>query len=415
MILSTHVKVNACCIPLVRRKFYRGLGYVIPEVKCSTRMHTPKGTLVDIRLEHLPPYNRGLVLYRCDYCGEVKETLFLNLYRKDPSLQRATYCGTCSMTALRCAPFGRNAYRMYKACAKERSLDFELSFSEFLPLITKPCHYCGGASEYLAPQRQEPNGIDRVDNSIGYKLENCVSCCKICNRMKLKEGLQEFLTLVGLIRNLKGRASFSSIGATQLDPAVVWPIFIEELVEVSPAGAHSKRYKALGYKIPTKIGASGKPVMDKKGRFKVRPEHISAGSAAKVYTACIRCGGLKYSTVSGAYKYPHCPACKGQHKRYKKSKFIRARGHAKYKGIPFKLNKHQWLWLVEQDCYYCGRSYKDIHIGVDRVDSSQGYAEGNVVPCCTFCNLAKNTLPLEEFLLHIDRIYTNQKRKRKYG
>lgn len=36
------------------------------------------------------------------------------------------------------------------------------------------------------------NGIDRVDNSLGYILSNVVSCCKICNYMKKDLSEQEF-------------------------------------------------------------------------------------------------------------------------------------------------------------------------------------------------------------------------------
>jgi hypothetical protein len=43
---------------------------------------------------------------------------------------------------------------------------------------------CGGYYLY--------NGIDRVDNTLGYSKENCVSCCKICNYMKQVLTLEEF-------------------------------------------------------------------------------------------------------------------------------------------------------------------------------------------------------------------------------
>ena len=42
--------------------------------------------------------------------------------------------------------------------------------------------------------------------------------------------------------------------------------------------------------------------------------------------------------------------------------------------------------------------------GMDRIDSSLGYIEGNVVPCCAQCNIAKNTLLLDEFLAMLFRI-----------
>ena len=37
------------------------------------------------------------------------------------------------------------------------------------------------------------NGIDRLDNSKGYEKENTVTCCGICNKMKLTLTLKEFI------------------------------------------------------------------------------------------------------------------------------------------------------------------------------------------------------------------------------
>ena len=56
--------------------------------------------------------------------------------------------------------------------------DFQLNFDEFQELVTKPCHYCNLIKE------DEANGIDRVNNDIGYTKENCVPACWKCNRMK---------------------------------------------------------------------------------------------------------------------------------------------------------------------------------------------------------------------------------------
>jgi 5-methylcytosine-specific restriction endonuclease McrA len=36
------------------------------------------------------------------------------------------------------------------------------------------------------------SGIDRIDNTLGYNIENCVSCCKDCNRAKSDKTLNEF-------------------------------------------------------------------------------------------------------------------------------------------------------------------------------------------------------------------------------
>lgn len=46
-----------------------------------------------------------------------------------------------------------------------------------------------------------------------------------------------------------------------------------------------------------------------------------------------------------------------------------------------------------------------IYSGIDRVDNSIGYTEGNVVPCCITCNKAKSKQTSEEFLKWVQRVY----------
>ena len=44
----------------------------------------------------------------------------------------------------------------------------------------------------------------------------------------------------------------------------------------------------------------------------------------------------------------------------------------------------------------------------DRVDSSLGYTVSNCVPCCKYCNQAKNDRSVSEFLAHARRIVEYQ-------
>jgi hypothetical protein len=54
--------------------------------------------------------------------------------------------------------------------------DFQLNFQEFEKLVKSPCYYCKEISQI--------NGIDRVNNDLGYTADNCVTACWTCNRMK---------------------------------------------------------------------------------------------------------------------------------------------------------------------------------------------------------------------------------------
>lgn len=67
-------------------------------------------------------------------------------------------------------------YKMAKGAASYRKIEWTLSESKFHELSKAPCHYCGQAKETTTMA-----GIDRVDSSLGYTLENSVSCCRRCN------------------------------------------------------------------------------------------------------------------------------------------------------------------------------------------------------------------------------------------
>jgi hypothetical protein len=73
------------------------------------------------------------------------------------------------------------------AYSRTKEIDFRLSLSEFISLIKQPCYYCTTETD------NDFMGIDRVDNNGDYSLENCVTCCTTCNRMKYSYSVQEFV------------------------------------------------------------------------------------------------------------------------------------------------------------------------------------------------------------------------------
>jgi len=70
-------------------------------------------------------------------------------------------------------------YKEYITNAIKREYSMELQFNDFEKLVKQPCYYCDYSKE------NEVNGIDRVNNTKGYSKENCVTCCEICNKIKL--------------------------------------------------------------------------------------------------------------------------------------------------------------------------------------------------------------------------------------
>ena len=66
----------------------------------------------------------------------------------------------------------------YRSSAKKRGYEWSLSHDQAEYLFLDNCKYCGISGKY------EHNGIDRIENEIGYTFSNCVSCCAICNYSK---------------------------------------------------------------------------------------------------------------------------------------------------------------------------------------------------------------------------------------
>lgn len=50
-----------------------------------------------------------------------------------------------------------------------------MTLEDFSGLLQQPCHYCGESDSF---------GVDRINSRIGYNIENSVSCCSFCNKIK---------------------------------------------------------------------------------------------------------------------------------------------------------------------------------------------------------------------------------------
>jgi hypothetical protein len=90
----------------------------------------------------------------------------------------------------------RGEYRHYKDGANQRGISFSLSFDEFTSMLKEDCFYCGSEPSRLLRSLHEiviVNGIDRVDNDLGYVIGNCAPCCTVCNMMKHGHSMDKFI------------------------------------------------------------------------------------------------------------------------------------------------------------------------------------------------------------------------------
>jgi hypothetical protein len=107
---------------------------------------------------------------------------------------------------------------------------------------------------------------------------------------------------------------------------------------------------------------------------------------------------------------------------------------AKSRNHNFELTKEQFLFLISENCHYCGsepkpynkyclkngvpiklihrqKSYEEMISrswikanGIDRKNNEIGYTIENSVTCCIICNHAKHTMPYDEFIVYLDRL-----------
>jgi len=101
----------------------------------------------------------------------------------------------------------------YKAMAKHRNINWNLTIEECVKLLKSDCTYCGSKpknnynvisknrikkdKKYNNILKKENydikyNGIDRKNNLKGYTIENSTTCCSICNTAKLNMSLEDF-------------------------------------------------------------------------------------------------------------------------------------------------------------------------------------------------------------------------------
>jgi hypothetical protein len=107
----------------------------------------------------------------------------------------------------------RYVFRRIKWDAKKAGRSFNLDFDWFVKQVHLPCHYCNRTDiNSVTVSSKIPgevllanfryNGLDRVDNAIGYEESNCVPCCVVCNRAKNSMPYNEFMDYIrGLVNH----------------------------------------------------------------------------------------------------------------------------------------------------------------------------------------------------------------------
>ena len=164
---------------------------------------------------------------KCIHCSKTYETY------KTSKGNISKICHSCRETQQKAEAKRPPRIRNYQAEAKrnldnnwktflsksveKREKECNLTKEQYIDLIQKPCIYCNYYCE------DEINGIDRLDNTKGYILENCIPCCKHCNRMK------HILHPVFFIGKAKLITQFQETNLEDKEFYGIWKIYIHKV------------------------------------------------------------------------------------------------------------------------------------------------------------------------------------------
>lgn len=145
------------------------------------------------------------------------------------------------------------------------------------------------------------------------------------------------------------------------------------------------------------LGRSSDSVKEKRSRYKLPRLAI-----------CKTCG----TTFKRINQHNQCEECtpdqRGYAKDYRNSmngRWQMYKNNAHKRDIPFNLTIEQLAEFWQQPCGYCGSEIETV--GIDRIDSSKGYEEGNLISCCGRCNEMKMDATTEAWVAHMKKILTN--------
>lgn len=93
----------------------------------------------------------------------------------------------------------KSIYASYRSNAISRKHVFNIDFNYFKKLLISNCFYCNiepSNTYFKSYYNVKYNGIDRINNKIGYIESNIVPCCKMCNISKNNYDMENFLNWI---------------------------------------------------------------------------------------------------------------------------------------------------------------------------------------------------------------------------
>lgn len=103
----------------------------------------------------------------------------------------------------------------YKIRAKKKNLEYNLTDDEVKNLFAQKCFYCDREPSNQRKLRNRTgfvykySGLDKIDPSKGYTIDNVVPCCIQCNQAKMDQSQEEFFDLCKKVNDKKESMSFN--------------------------------------------------------------------------------------------------------------------------------------------------------------------------------------------------------------
>lgn len=138
------------------------------------------------------------VLHLCFTCRKehLRSEMRIDKARKDSHIHQCQPCSASHSKNFRKENLLQCTLLDYKNNARKRNREFTLTEEQTVELLKSDCHYCGQTPDPL-------NGIDRMENEIGYTLDNCITACLDCNYRKGQMSYDDFNTWLDKILKFK--------------------------------------------------------------------------------------------------------------------------------------------------------------------------------------------------------------------
>ena len=120
-------------------------------------------------------YTDDNVVACCSTCNYIKRCLSQDIFLKH--IKNIVYYFDDEKDKIEYIDFGYGSaiFSDYKRRANKKELSFCINSYDFDFIKSDKCYLCGFTGT---------TGIDRINNDLGYSIDNCASCCAACNYMK---------------------------------------------------------------------------------------------------------------------------------------------------------------------------------------------------------------------------------------